>query len=223
MERGKLIVIEGTDCSGKETQSNLLIENLKKQGYKCVMFGFPNYDSPTGKIIGGPFLGKEEIAECYFEEGPTKVDPKVSCLYYTADFKYNIKEVNDYLDKGYYVILDRYVTSSLGHQGSKITDKDERFQMYQWIDKLNYWLMGLPKPDITIFLHVPFAYAKELKKNRGSLDKAEKDEEHLKNAERAYLELVGLYNWKYINCIKDDELRSIPDINQEIMNIILSS
>lgn len=221
MEKGKLIVIEGTDCSGKETQSRLMIKKLEELGHQCIMFDFPDYNSPTGKIIGGPFLGKEEISECYFDEGPVAVDPKIACLYYSADFKYHINEINSYLEKGYYVILDRYVTSSLGHQGSKITDKEERFQMFQWIDKLNYWLMGLPKPDITIFLHVPFAYVKALKANRLSLDKAERDDEHLKSAERTYLELVELYNWNYVNCIKDEELRSIDDINEEIMNIIL--
>ena len=221
MEKGKLIVIEGTDCSGKETQSKLLIKNLKEKGINCITFGFPNYSSPTGKIVGGPLLGKQEISNCYFSEGPVAVDPRIACLYYSADFKYNIDEINSYLEKGYYVILDRYVTSSLGHQGSKISDKDERFQMFQWIDKLNYWLMGLPKPDITVFLHVPFLFAKELKKNRASLDEAEKDDEHLKNAEQTYLELDGLYNWKYVNCVKDNNLRSIEDINSEIMNIIL--
>jgi len=221
MEKGKLIVVEGTDCSGKETQSKLLIKNLKEKGINCITFGFPNYSSPTGKIVGGPLLGKQEISNCYFSEGPVAVDPRIACLYYSADFKYNIDEINSYLERGYYVILDRYVTSSLGHQGSKISDKDERFQMFQWIDKLNYWLMGLPKPDITVFLHVPFLFAKELKKNRASLDEAEKDDEHLKNAEQTYLELVGLYNWKYVNCVKDNNLRSIEDINSEIMNIIL--
>lgn len=221
MEKGKLIVIEGTDCSGKETQSKLLIKKLKEKGYKCIMFGFPNYDSPTGKIVGGPFLGKEEIGHGYFKETAPFVDPKVSCLYYSADFKYNINEINSYLEQGYYVVLDRYVTSSLAFQGSKISDKDDRFEMYQWIDKLNYWLLGLPKPDITIFLHVPFAYAKELKKQRQSIDENEKNDEYLKIAEKAYLELTELYNWKYVNCIKDDILRSIEDINSEIMNIIL--
>jgi len=220
--KGKLIVIEGTDCSGKETQSKLLIEKLKEKGYNCIMFGFPNYNSPTGKIIGGPFLGKEEISKSYFPELSPKVDPKVSCLYYSADFKYNIGEIKDYLEKGYYVVLDRYVTSSLAFQGSKITDKDNRFEMYQWIDKLNYWLLGLPKPDITVFLHVPFAYAKELKKSRNSLDDNEKDGEYLKMAEKAYVELKELYNWDYVYCIKDDKLRSIDDINNDIMNIILS-
>jgi len=221
MEKGKLIVIEGTDCSGKETQSKLLIKRLEEKGIDCIMFSFPNYNSPTGKIVGGPYLGKEEISECYFKEGAVAVDPKIASLYYSADFKYNIDEINSYLEKGYYVVLDRYVTSSLGHQGSKISDKDKRFEMFQWIDKLNYWLMGLPKPDITVFLHVPFKFAKELKKNRNTTDEHEKDEEHLKNAEQTYLELVGLYNWQYVNCVKDNTLRSIEDINKEIMNIIL--
>jgi len=221
MEKGKLIVIEGTDCSGKETQSKLLIKNLKAQGKDCIMFGFPNYDSPTGKIVGGPYLGKPEISECFFKEGAVAVDPKIACLYYSADFKYHIDEINSYLEKGYYVILDRYVTSSLGHQGSKIINKDERFEMFQWIDKLNYWLMGLPKPDITVFLHVPFEFASELKKNRVAIDEHEKDENHLRNAEQTYLELVELYNWKYVNCVQDNTLRAIEDINSEIMNIIL--
>ncbi len=219
--RGKLIVIEGCDCSGKETQSKLLVEKLKEHNYPCIGFSFPMYDTATGKIVGGPFLGKEEISKSYFQEGSSKVDPKVSCLYYSADFKYNINVINEYLDKGYYVILDRYVTSSLAFQGSKIKDKDERFQMYQWIDKLNYWLLALPKPDITIFLHVPLAYVCELMKNRANLDDNERDKEYLKTTEKTYLELTELYNWQYVNCIEDDHLRSIEDINKEIMNIIL--
>ncbi len=219
--RGKLIVIEGCDCSGKETQSKLVITKLKEKNYPCVLFSFPQYDTPTGKIIGGPFLGKEEICSSYFKEGSSKVDPKVASLYYAADFKYNIKEVKEYLEKGYYVILDRYVTSSLAFQGSKLTNKDDRFEMYQWIDKLNYWLLALPKPDITIFLHVPFKHIKELQKTRKYLDDNEKDDEYLINTEKAYLELTELYNWQYINCISNDHMRDISDINNDIMNIIL--
>lgn len=221
MEKGKIIVIEGTDCSGKETQSKLLVDRLNKMGKKAIRIAFPRYDTPTGKIVGGAYLGKPEICESYFSEGAVNLDPKIACLYYAADRKYNINEVLEYIEKGYYVILDRYVTSNLAHQGSKIFDKDERFNMFQWIDKLEYWLLGLPKPDMTIFLHVPFRYAQELKKNREFLDEHEKSEEHLKNAEICYLELVGLYNWKYINCIEDDKIRTIENINDEIIKLIL--
>lgn len=221
MEKGKIIVIEGTDCSGKETQSRLLVEKLNEMGKKSIRISFPRYDTPTGKIVGGAYLGKPEICASFFTEGAVNLDPKIACLYYAADRKYNIDEVLKYVNEGYYVILDRYTTSNLAHQGSKILDKDERFNMFQWIDKLEYWLLGLPKPDMTIFLHVPHKYASELKKNRTLLDEHEKSEEHLKNAEICYLELVGLYGWKYINCIKNDSIRTIEDINNEIMKLIL--
>ncbi len=217
---GKFIVIEGTDCSGKETQSKLLVEKLTSLGKKAIRITFPNYDSPTGKIIGGPYLGKEEISSCWFPEGAVKVDPKVACLYYAADRKYNENEIKKYLDDDYFVICDRYISSNMAHQGSKIQDDNERFNMYQWIDKLEYWLLGLPKPDKTIFLHVPYSYAFELKKNRLSLDEHEKSEEHLKNSEIAYLELSSYYNWTNINCISNNNIRTIEDINNEIMEKI---
>ncbi len=218
---GKFIVIEGTDCSGKETQSKLIVEKLNAMGKKAIRLTYPKYDSPTGRIIGGPYLGKEEIGPCWFPEGAVHVDPMVTCLYYAADRKYNEKDIIEKLDDDYYVICDRYVSSNMAHQGSKIEDPDERFHMYEWIDKLEYWLLNLPKPDMTIFLHVPYSYAVELKKNRASLDEHEKSAEHLKHSETAYLELKDMYNWQYINCIDDHKMRTIEDINEEIMNIIL--
>ena len=218
--KGKIIVIEGTDCSGKETQSKLLEEKLKNEGNKVLRISFPVYDSPTGKIIGGAYLGKKEIGETYFKEGPINVDPKVISMYYAADRLYNMKDINKYIDDGYYIILDRYTTSNLAHQGSKIIDKDERFIMYDWIDKLEYWLLGLPKPDITIFLHVPYNIVKQLKENRNSLDEHEKDEDYIKRSIDAYIELSELYHWNKIECVKDNKLRSIEDINKEIIDII---
>ena len=92
--------------------------------------------------------------------------------------------------------------------------------MYQWIDKLEYWLLELPKPDKTIFLHVPYDFAKVLKQNREFLDEHEKSPEHLKNAERAYVELSELYNWNKVECVKDNKLRTIEDISDEIFKIV---
>lgn len=219
--KGKIIVIEGTDCSGKETQSKLLKSKLEEMGMKVKRFYFPYYESPTGKIVGGPYLGKEEICDTYFEEGSSKVDPYVSCLYYAADRKYNMDNViRKYIDKGYIVILDRYTTSNMAHQGGKIFNKEERFNMYQWIDKLEYWLLKLPKPDITIFLHMPFEYSKELIKNREHLDGNEKDDEFMKNSEESYIELSELYNWNTIECVSDNNIKTIETINEEIIEII---
>ncbi len=217
---GKIIVIEGTDCSGKETQSKMLEERLKNQGKKCIHFAFPMYDTPTGKIVGGAYLGKKEIGESLFEEGAIDVDPKVVCLYYAADRKYNMPKIQKYIEEDYYVILDRYTTSNLAHQGSKIKEKEDRFNMYQWIDKLEYWLLKLPKPDKTIFLHVPYQFSKELSKNRTDLDAHEKSEEHLRQAEEAYIELSELYNWDRIECVQDNKIRRKEDINDDILSRI---
>lgn len=218
--KGKLIVIEGTDCSGKETQSKLLEKKINQMGKKCLRLSFPVYNSPTGKIVGGAYLGKPEIGPSFFEEGATNVDPYVACLYYAADRKYNIKEVLKYIDNGYIVILDRYTTSNMAHQGGKIFNKEERFNMYQWIDKLEFWLLKLPKPDITFFLHMPYEYSLKLKSNREYLDEHEKSETHLRNAEDAYIELSELYNWDTIECINNNEIKTMEDISNEIMDLL---
>lgn len=220
---GKIIVIEGTDCSGKETQSKLLEKRLKNENIKCISIGFPVYDSPTGKIIGGPLLGKKEICKSYFIDDVCLLDPKIACLYYAADRKYNMDKINKYLEDDYIVILDRYTTSNMAHQGGKIIDKDDRFNMYQWIDKLEYWLLKLPKPDKTIFLHMPYQKTKELMNNRDYLDDVEVNDEYLKNAEDAYIELSELYNWDKVECVKDNKIKSIEEINDEIYNILIKN
>lgn len=219
--KGKIIVIEGTDCSGKETQSKLLTEKLNQLNFSAIRFSFPMYDTPTGKIVGGPYLGKTEICSGYFGETAASVDPKVSCLYYAADRKYNIWKIKEALSNYNFVILDRYISSNMAHQSGKIDNKVERLNLIKWIDKLEYELLELPKPDQTIFLHVPYEYAKELKKNRTSLDELEKNQDHLKNAEKAYLELAELYNWEKIECIKDNNIIPIEEINEIILQEVL--
>lgn len=221
---GKLIVLEGTDCSGKDTQSKLIVKKLNDMGYKAINLSFPMYDSPTGKIIGGALLGKKEYGECLFSEGPVNVDPKISCLFYAADRKYNFDKIKEYLDSDYFVILDRYVSSNMAHQGSKILDDDERFNFFRWIDKLEYWLLELPKADLTIYLHVPFKHTKELMKNRKDIDLNEKNDDYLIQTEKVYIELTELYNWDTIYCVdrETDELKSIETINNEIINKILN-
>lgn len=219
--RGKLIVIEGTDCSGKETQSKLIIERFKSENVKFEYFSFPNYNSPTGKIIGGPYLGKEYICKGWFSETAPLVDPKVSSLYYAADRKYNINIINDLLNKGINVILDRYFYSNMAHQGGKISNKDERFEMYKWIEKLEVELLELPIPDIKIFLHVPFEISLGLKNNRDeSLDENESNKQHLINAENSYLEIADLYDFKTIKCYENNDILSIDEINSKIYDYI---
>lgn len=218
--RGKLIVIEGTDCSGKETQSNLLIENLRKQNIQVEHYSFPNYESPTGRIIGGPYLGKKNICDGWFPEEAPKVDPKVAALYYAADRKYNIHKITWLLENGIDVILDRYIYSNMAHQGCKYEDKEKRLEMYDWLDELEFKLLELPKPDIAIFLHMPTSKVELLRKNRLEIDQHENSIDYLKLAEMAYLELANIYNFKIIECCSYNNLKSIEDISIEVLDYV---
>jgi len=222
--KGKLIVIEGTDCSGKETQTKMLVKKLEKQNIACVRLCFPNYDSPTGKIVGGPYLGKDYICDCWFKEGAVNVDPKVSSLYYAADRKYNVKAIEELINKGINVILDRYVYSNLAHQGGKIKDKKERLDMYHWLDKLEFDLLELPTADIKVFLHMPYEVSCELKKNREEKpDQHELSKEHLIMAEEAYKEIGEIYSFKTIECSMDNLPKKIEDINEELYDYVISN
>lgn len=223
MAKGKLIVIEGTDCSGKETQTKLLISKLRAKNIMADNFSFPNYNSPTGKIIGGPYLGKEYICDSYFEEGPTHVDPKVASLYYAADRKYNIDKITFLLENGANIILDRYIYSNMAHQGGKIEDAKARKEMYDWLDTLEFNLLKLPKPDVAIFLHMPTKQSQILKASRinEKPDGHEKDINHLKDAERAYIELAQKYHIKTIECTNENGIRTIEDISEELYDYVI--
>lgn len=224
MERGKLIVIEGTDCSGKETQSNRLHDYLNKMGIKTAKMQFPMYDSPTGKIVGGPYLGKSHICDSYFPEGAAHVQPKVAALYYTADRVYNIHKVTEKLDKGYNVILDRYVESNMAHHAGKLKGEIEQNEMINWLDKLEYGFLGLPRPDKTIFLHMPYEAAKKLKEGREEKpDGHEKSPEHLISAEKTYLKLAKKYFYDTVECVDGDRIKSIDEISDEVINIVLNT
>ena len=219
--KGKLIVIEGTDCSGKETQTKMLVERLHKENIECERFSFPNYDSPTGKIVGGPYLGKSYICEGWFPEGAVNVDPKVAALYYAADRLYNIDKINELLERKINVILDRYAYSNMAHQGGKIEDREKRFEMYNWLKKLEFDLLKLPEADIGIFLHMPYEVACKLKKDRSEApDQHEASQAHLLMAENAYIEVANVFEFKTIECNKGLDPRSIEEINDELYTYV---
>ena len=194
--RGKLIVVEGTDCSGKETQVKKAVAKFKEMGVNVYNYSFPMYDTPTGRIVGGPYLGKSYIGPCWFLEGAVNVDALAASAYYAADRRYNIGIINKHLENGDIVILDRYVESNMAHQGGKLKTREEREKM-------------------------PFEYAAILKKNREETpDQHEANKAHLEQAEKAYLELTEKYGYIKITCVKDDCIRTIDDINDEVVEKI---
>jgi dTMP kinase len=222
--RGKLILIEGTDCSGKQTQSELLVKRLKENGRKIEMMSFPMYDTPTGKIVRGPYLGKPEVCESWFPEGATNVDPKVASLYYAADRLYNVSKITNLLNKGIDVILDRYTASNMAHQGGKLADKQDRYSMYKWVYDLEQGYLELPVPDFSFLLYMPYQFAEELRASRNRVDKPDEHElssEHLKNAETAYLEIADLYDFDIVDCILDGKIKSRETINDELYKLVM--
>ena len=219
--RGKLIVIEGNDCSGKETQARLLEKKLNEVGIVAKRLSFPNYDTPTGKIIGTCYLGKNGV-DGWFPEGASHVDSYVSSLYYAADRKYNVSIIQQLLDKGVYVILDRYTFSNMAHQGGKIINQRDRFDFFKKIEVLEFDLLELPKPDLTILLYVPYQVTFHLLESREeNKDQNERDKNYLKRAEQTYLELRALYHFHMIECTNDNQMRSISDIHHELFSKVM--
>ena len=229
MERGKLIEIEGTDGSGKETQSKLLIAKMKTESVGCFHIDFPRYGTASGRIVGQSYLGKD--AGHYGWKGdsgwfgdPDKVDARAACAYYAADRRMARPLIIEKLESGVHVIMDRYVDANKGHQGGKIRSKYERSRLYDALDKLEYGFMELPRPDLVIFLHMPTDVSLELKKRFSrevseKLDGHENNIAHLRRSEAAYLELAKLYNWVRISCAPDgtiDSLKTPEEIHKEI-------
>lgn len=214
---GKIIVVEGTDCSGKQTQTEKLVENLNKVGIKAIRLAFPMYDTPTGKIVGGAFLGKEQFdIKPVFEETSVNVPAKVASLFYAADRCYNKDKIQKYLDDGYVVVLDRYVESNMAFQGCKMQN-NEREEFFGFVEKLEYDLLGIPKPDLRILLYMPVWASKILKSKRPEKpDQNESDEMYLKSAEEAYLLLAKLYDFQIINCVQGDKIKTVDQIQQQV-------
>ena len=215
---GKIIVIEGTDCSGKETQSKLLKSYLEQNGIKVATFSYPQYNTPTGKIIGGPLLGKPSICPSWFNNH-VEVDSKVASLYFAADRRASLPVLKELINNNEIVIIDRYIYSNMGHQGSKIEDKEERLKMYKFLETLEFDLLELPRPDLVIFLYLPYSYGEELKKNRvETLDEAEKSQTHQIKSERTYLELTEIYGFEKIDCFTNGTVKTREEINKEVIS-----
>lgn len=204
--RGKLLVIEGTEGSGKETQADLLVRRLNEMGEKAVKMRFPMYDTPTGKIIYEHILNKD--GNSYFDE---EVDPKALSLYYAADRVNNIGKINELLDKGVHVVLDRYVESNMAYQASKFEDVKDRVNMIFWMEQLEFNLLDLPRPDKVIFLFLPYQY-------RPLVGEVADSKYH--NIEMTYHLLSRRYDFGVVSCVNDDKLKDINSISDEVLEYV---
>lgn len=200
--KGKLIVIDGGDGSGKTTQADMLIRYLKDRGVAVKGFDFPRYYSSFHGNIAGRFLAGE------FGD---HVSPYLASLAYALDRASAKDEMDAWLSRGGVIVSNRYATSNMAHQGARISE-DKRKEFLDWIDELEYKQHKIPREDIVIYLHVPWQVGMELTKKKGERqyigngkDILESDIEHRKSAEAMYLALARKRkNWTVIECVGDD-------------------
>ncbi|KNZ42581.1 dTMP kinase [Acetobacterium bakii] len=219
--KGKLIVIEGVDGCGKETQTKRLYERFREAGQKVMTISYPRYDKESSAMVKLYLSGA-------FGENPEDVSPYIASTFYTADRYASYKEDYEvFLNNGGIVLMDRYTTSNMVHQAGKIRDSHARKQFLAWLWDYEFKLFGLPIPDQVFFLNIPPAVNQKLIENRknkmtGNAEKDihEKSPEHLNDAYMSALALVDEYAWIEIRCISKGELRSIEDIHEEIWNYL---
>jgi dTMP kinase len=219
--RGKFIVIEGTDGSGKGTQTALLAQRIKKAGYDIETIAFPRHGELSAKLVDLYLNG--------FFGDATQVDPRFVSSFYAIDRLLNKERIEDWLNYGRVVIGDRYTTSNIGHQGAKISDPKEREKMFNWVYEMEFKEMGLPQPDLMLFLHIPTPIAMQLiekKKQREYIKSSNKDghegsESHLRAAEESYLHASKLFKWNVLECVENGRLLTIEEINDKIWEIVL--
>lgn len=224
MQKGKLVVIDGIDGSGKATQVRLLEERLKKEGIKVKTIDFPRYeDNFFGKLIGEYLSGVHGDF--------IKVDPKVASILYAADRFESSSQIQEWLRKGFLVIADRYATANQIHQGGKIDNIKKRKEFLAWLDKMEYSVFHIPRPDIVLYLDVPFEVSKKWLENKvaqrkktylkGRKDVAEDNLMHLKNSRNSALLLEKENkNWEKVICCRGTLCMSPEDVHEEVYKII---
>lgn len=215
---GKLIVIEGLDCSGKQTQTELLCENLGKMNIGAKKVSFPDYESDCSAPIKHYLAGD-------FGKNASDVNPYVASTFYTVDRFSSFKtKWQDFYDGGGVVLADRYTTSNMIHQASKIECEAERDKYLSWLLDFEYNVFSLPKPDLVIFLDVMPSVSREIMRERANKitgesgkDIHEGNDEYLNKCYNAAREVCEKYGFLVINCTKDNKLRPIGEIQQDIL------
>ena len=216
---GKLFVIDGTDGSGKQTQFQKLQESLTNDGIDYKVVSFPNYDSPSSSLVKMYLSGE-------FGENAKEISPYIASTFYAADrYATFQKGYKKYYEDGGIILADRYTTANMVHQAGKIKDEEEREKFLNWLWDFEFNLYGLPVPSEVFFLNMPIENAVDLIKNRENKfthqdkkDIHERDVNHLKDAYKAACYVSKKYNWYEIKCVKNNEIRTIEDIQQEIYN-----
>jgi len=218
---GKFIAIDGVDASGKQTHTELLAEYFTSSGYKVRRLSFPMYDSESSALVKMYLSGK-------LGKNAQDIDAYSASTFYAADrfATYRCDWHTDYEDKDTLIIADRYVSSNMIHQASKIDDLAEKDKFLSWLYDFEYNLYKIPTPDATIFLDMPPEYGRKLMENRNNkftdektLDIHESDYSYLEKSYQNAKYVAKKFSWNTVSCVANGEIRTIEDIQEEIKGI----
>jgi dTMP kinase len=220
--KGIFIVLDGIDGSGKGTQTKMLVEHLKQEGFDVETISFPQY----GKKSAG-------AVEEYLNSNYGMIDAKQASVLYAVDRFDASFQINNWLNNGKVVITNRYVTASAGHQGGKIAEKEDRQEFFKWLHDLEYGLFKIPVPDMNIIVHMPAIIAQKLVDQKNSAERAyiggkkrdlhEADINHLKRAEQVFLEIAETFpNTKIVHSVEDGgRLRTPEEVHTMIWELLI--
>ena len=211
---GKLIVLEGTDGSGKSTQFRLLTQWVEKNGIPFEKLVFPQYEEESSALIR-MYLGGE------FGEKPADVNAYAASSFDAVDRYASYRKVwGKWYEQGGLVLSDRYTTSNAVHQTAK-EPEEKQGEFLHWLEEFEYDRLGLPRPDLIIYLDVPTEYTERMMRSREAAtgthaDIHEQDLEYLATCRRIGRKAAAYYGWTVIDCVRNGEMRSIEDIHEEI-------
>ena len=217
---GKLIVLEGTDGSGKSTQFALLKQRLESEGRSFHTIVFPQYDQPSSALIR-MYLGGE------FGPNPADVNAYAASAFYAVDRFASFRKVwGEEYRKGGLILADRYTSSNAVHQAAKVLEPI-RPDFFRWLYDLEYVRFGLPVPDLVLHLDVPTELSETLLRKRESdthtqADIHEQDLDYLRTCRRTGLQAAAFYGWSVVSCAKKGQLRAVEDIHEELYQKVLS-
>ena len=215
---GKMIVIEGLDGSGKSTQAELLKKWLETEGYKTYTLDLPYYNDPSSTLVK-MYLGGE------LGDKPSDVNAYAASTFYAVDRyasfkKHWEKEYNS--DK--IVVANRYTTSNASHQMTKLNE--EEWDCYlDWLFEFEYKKLGIPEPDLVIYLDMPVDISQKLLSKRYNGDETkkdvhERDVEYLVSCHKAALYAAEKLGWTVIRCGKDGEPLSLEEISHNVTDTV---
>lgn len=218
-QTGKFFVIEGTDASGKTTQFNLLAEKLANEGYDVVTFDFPQYGNQSSYFVREYLAGKYGAAD--------QVGPYTASVFYALD-RFSAKDgIRKALDEGKVVLSNRFTGSNMAHQGTKFTNPEERRGFFIWEDNLEFQMMGIPRPTVSLVLRVDAQTTMQLLDLRAEKEGREKDihesnVSHLERSVDVYDDLCALFPKDFIriDCVRSKKLMTRHQVHEIIWRTV---